>query len=53
MFFRTPLIVAYHASHRPEEMNELIADTDRYFHAGGRWDRVESQIARLRAMLPK
>jgi hypothetical protein len=37
MYWRTLLMRAYHGSHRPEQLNELVTRTDTYFHAGGRW----------------
>ncbi len=40
---RTRLMLAYHHAKRPEQLTELIAATDAYLHAEGRWQ--EGSIA--------
>ena len=45
MTYRTELMVAYAASQRPEQLNELIDDTEKVFHKGGRWN--EGNIAQF------
>ncbi len=35
--YRTLLMVAYYHSQRPEQLAELVQQTDGQFHAGGRW----------------
>ncbi|HLQ47327.1 MAG TPA: hypothetical protein VK137_21460, partial [Planctomycetaceae bacterium] len=43
MNYRTLLMVAYHHSKRPEQLAELVQQTDAHFHAGGRW--TEGNVA--------
>jgi tetratricopeptide (TPR) repeat protein len=43
--YRVQLMVAYQRTSRPQQMQELIQQTDEHFHAGGRW--TESNIAQL------
>ncbi len=43
MEFRTRLMKAYFRSQRPQQLAELIEQTDAYFHTGGRW--TEGNIA--------
>ncbi|MDX1961620.1 MAG: VIT domain-containing protein [Pirellulales bacterium] len=37
MRHRTRLMQAYFAAKRPQQLSELLAATDKHFHAGGRW----------------
>jgi tetratricopeptide (TPR) repeat protein len=41
--YRTRLMAAYFHSQRPEQLIELVKQTDTHFHAGGRW--AEGNIA--------
>jgi hypothetical protein len=41
--YRTLLMVAYHHSQRPQQLAELVQQTDAYFHQAGRW--TEGNIA--------
>ena len=41
--YRTRLMAAYFHSQRPEQLLELVKQTDTHFHAGGRW--TEGNIA--------
>jgi tetratricopeptide (TPR) repeat protein len=45
MDWRVRLMRAYHESHRPEQLNELVSQTEKYFHADGRW--TADNIAQL------
>ncbi len=45
MNYRVQLMVAYQRTSRPQQMRELLAQTDQYFHTGGRW--TEGNIAAL------
>lgn len=45
MNYRVQLMVAYHRTARPQQMQELRQQSDEYFHAGGRW--TEGNIAAL------
>jgi tetratricopeptide (TPR) repeat protein len=35
--YRTQLMLAYHQSKRPEQLTELVKQTDAHFHQAGRW----------------
>ncbi len=37
MTYRTQLMAAYHHSQRPEQLATLVQETDKHFHADGRW----------------
>ena len=37
MHYRTMLMVAYHRAQRPQQLLDLVKNTDTYFHEGGRW----------------
>jgi predicted Zn-dependent protease len=37
MSFRVLLLIAYHQSDRKEQLQELLAQTDKHFHQEGRW----------------
>ncbi|MBC7821246.1 MAG: hypothetical protein IAG10_30535 [Planctomycetaceae bacterium] len=43
--YRTLLMVAYHHSQRPQQLTELVQQTDAHFHAGGRW--TEGNVAQF------
>ena len=45
MHYRTWLMTAYFRSQRPQQLAELIQQTDEYFHEGGRW--TEGNVAAL------
>jgi hypothetical protein len=37
MHYRTMLMLAYHRAKRPQQLLDLVKNTDTYFHKGGRW----------------
>lgn len=37
MHYRTLLMLAYHRSQRPQQLLDLVKNTDAHFHEGGRW----------------
>src|SRR4051812_42324350 len=37
MHYRTKLMLAYHHSGRPQQLADLVKNTDAHFHEGGRW----------------
>jgi tetratricopeptide (TPR) repeat protein len=37
MHYRTMLMIAYHRAERPQQLLDLVKNTDAHFHAGGRW----------------
>jgi tetratricopeptide (TPR) repeat protein len=45
MHYRTYLMIAYHRSQRPQQLQELIDKTDAHFHQQGRW--TEENIAQF------
>ena len=47
MRYRADLMAAYYHSQRPEQVQQLIEQTETYFHAGGRW--TESNVAQFAA----